>query len=185
MPAATEGRAGRRWPAIVVAALIVALAGTITAWAAVTPHSLRTASAHDTVKLESASGSIDVDAIPGWQVAQQSEDTLKLTHSGDTVIVDALTVTPPEPSLSTMFARTVRTLTQQHVTAVEEAKQHTSHGYRGVNGTAAGNGKLGRLSVLRNGDLAVSVLVLADPDALDGYRPQLNRLYDSITEAAT
>jgi hypothetical protein len=54
-----------------------------------------------------------------------------------------------------------------------------------VQGTAVGHDRIGRLSILRQGDHALSVLVLAAPERLDGYRPQLTALYDSITGASS
>jgi hypothetical protein len=84
-----------------------------------------------------------------------------------------------------MFQRRARLLRVQDIAATEQGGQTTRHGYAGVQGTAVGHDQIGRLSILRHGDRALSVLVLAAPDRLDGYQPQLTALYDSITGAST
>jgi hypothetical protein len=174
-----------RWPAVVVVLLLAVLIGTITVLASRTPKTIRTADPNETVTLTAAGDSIRIDPIPGWQVASQSDDQLRLTHRGDTVTVTALPVTGPPATASTMFQRRVRLLTVQDIVATEQGTQTTRHGYSGVQGTAVGNDRIGRLSILRHGDRALSVLVLAAPDRLNGYRPQLTALYDSITGAST
>jgi len=181
----TEPDAGRRWPAIVVVALLAVLMGVLTVWAVRTPDATRTAGAHEAVTLTGGADELRVSPIPGWDVTGQSESELHLTHHGDTVTVTALQPAVPTPTLSTMFQRQARLLTLQDIAATQQTTQQTKHGYRGVDGTAVGNGKLGRLSVLRQGDQAVSVLVLAAPARLTGYQPQLRNLYDSITEVAS
>ena len=184
MPAGSEARAGLRWPAIVVVALLVVLVGAVTGWAQATPAATSTAEADDTVTLSSLTGSVTVDPIPGWQVTDRSEEQLRLTHRGDTVSVTALAVGTPPGSLSTMFQRRARRLTLGDIAATQQQSRRTRHGYRGLDGTAVGHGMIGRLTVLRRGDRAVSVLVLAAPSRLAGYEPQLDRLYDSISGAA-
>ncbi|MEV0841587.1 hypothetical protein AB0I55_18795 [Actinocatenispora sera] len=178
-------RAGMRWPAVVVVVLLGVLIGAIAVLAARTPNPTRTADADETVTLTAAGDSVRVAPIPGWQVAAQSEDQLRLTHRGDTVSVTALAVAGPPASTSTMFQRRARLLGVQDIAATEQGSQTTRHGYAGVQGTAVGHDRIGRLSILRQGDHALSVLVLAAPDRLDGYQPQLTTLYDSITGAST
>lgn len=181
----TAARAGLRWPAVVVVVLLAVLIGAITVLAARTPDTSRTAEADETVTLNAGGDAIRVDPIPGWQVAGQSDDQLRLTHRGDTVSVTALPVAGPPASTSTMFQRRARLLGVQDIAATEQGSQTTRHGYAGVQGTAVGHDRIGRLSILRHGDRALSVLVLAAPDRLDGYQPQLTALYDSITGAST
>ncbi|BCJ34384.1 hypothetical protein Athai_18870 [Actinocatenispora thailandica] len=181
----TADRAGARWPAIVVVLLLAVLVGAITILARSTPGSTRTADPHETVTLTADAESTRVDPIPGWQIDSQSDAQLVLTHRGDRVSVTALTVTGPPPSAETLFQRRARLLTVAHIAATQESVQRTRHGYAGGTGTAVGDDRIGRLSVLRQADRVVSVLVLAAPERLDGYQPQLSALYDSISGANT